>query len=108
MQADAQARITGAALLPAVGVRRRRGEKLSARSMPSGDGATGGQRIRESYSASLSASYEIDFWGKNRAALRAAEQTAVATRYDREVVALSTVVAVGATPISRCWRRRTA
>jgi len=42
----------------------------------------------------LNASYEIDFWGKNRAALRAAEETAVASRYDREVVGLSTVVAV--------------
>ena len=43
---------------------------------------------------SLSASYEIDFWGKNRAALRAAEDTAVASRFDREVVALTTVVSV--------------
>jgi NodT family efflux transporter outer membrane factor (OMF) lipoprotein len=40
----------------------------------------------------LTASYEIDFWGKNRATLRAAEQTAVASRYDREVVGLTTVV----------------
>ena len=47
-----------------------------------------------SYSASLSASYEIDFWGKNRAALRAAEELAVASRFDREVVALTTVVSV--------------
>ena len=39
-----------------------------------------------SSSASLSASYEIDFWGKNRAALRAAEESAVASRFDREVV----------------------
>jgi NodT family efflux transporter outer membrane factor (OMF) lipoprotein len=39
-------------------------------------------------------SYEIDFWGKNRAALRAAEETAVATRFDREVVALTTVASV--------------
>jgi NodT family efflux transporter outer membrane factor (OMF) lipoprotein len=43
--------------------------------------------------ASLSASYEIDFWGKNRSALRGAEETAVASRYDREVVGLTTVVA---------------
>jgi NodT family efflux transporter outer membrane factor (OMF) lipoprotein len=41
----------------------------------------------------LSASYENDFWGKNRSALLAAEQTAVASRYDREVVGLTTVVA---------------
>jgi NodT family efflux transporter outer membrane factor (OMF) lipoprotein len=45
-------------------------------------------------SASLSASYEIDFWGKNRATRRAAEETAVATRFDREVVALTTVTSV--------------
>jgi NodT family efflux transporter outer membrane factor (OMF) lipoprotein len=43
-------------------------------------------------STSLTASYEIDFWGKNRAALRAAEESAVASRYNREVVSLATVV----------------
>jgi len=42
----------------------------------------------------LSASYEIDFWGKNRALLRAADETAVASRFDREVVALSTIATV--------------
>jgi NodT family efflux transporter outer membrane factor (OMF) lipoprotein len=40
----------------------------------------------------MSAGYEIDFWGKNHAALRFAEQTAVATRFDREVVGLTIVV----------------
>ncbi|HEY4975085.1 MAG TPA: efflux transporter outer membrane subunit, partial [Steroidobacteraceae bacterium] len=34
-----------------------------------------------------------DFWGKNRALMRAAEEAAVASRYDREVVGLTTVVA---------------
>ena len=43
------------------------------------------------------ASYEIDFWGKNRAALRAAEENAVASRYNREVVGLTTVVSVANT-----------
>ena len=43
---------------------------------------------------SLSASYELDFWGKNRATLRAAEDLAVASRFDREVVALTVVAAV--------------
>ena len=59
---------------------------------------SGGDRRRRSeritYSTSLSASYEIDFWGKNRAALRAAEELAAASRFDREVVALTTVVTV--------------
>ena len=55
-------------------------------------GSLGGSE-RDLLSASLTASYEIDFWGKNRSALRAAEETAVASRYDREVVGLTTVVA---------------
>ena len=55
-------------------------------------GSLGGSE-RDALTASLTASYEIDFWGKNRSALRAAEETAVASRYDREVVGLTTVVA---------------
>jgi NodT family efflux transporter outer membrane factor (OMF) lipoprotein len=81
VQADAQARIAGSALLPTV--------DLDASATRSHALETNTKVVR----ASLSASYEIDFWGKNRAALRAAEQTAVATRYDREVVGLSTVAA---------------
>ena len=42
----------------------------------------------------LNASYEIDFWGKNRATLRAAEFNAIASRFDREVIVLSTVGSV--------------
>ncbi len=49
------------------------------------------------YGISLSASCEIDFWGKNRAALRSAEELAVASRFDREVVALTTVATVAKT-----------
>jgi NodT family efflux transporter outer membrane factor (OMF) lipoprotein len=52
---------------------------------------------RQLYNASLSASYEIDFWGKNRAALRSAEELAAASRFDREVVALTTVATVANT-----------
>ena len=46
------------------------------------------------YSVSLSASYEIDFWGKNRDAALAADETAIASRFDRDVVALTTLVGV--------------
>jgi NodT family efflux transporter outer membrane factor (OMF) lipoprotein len=49
--------------------------------------------IQNDLTATLNASYEIDFWGKNRSLVRAAEETAVATRYDREVVGLTTTVA---------------
>jgi NodT family efflux transporter outer membrane factor (OMF) lipoprotein len=91
VQADAQARIAGAPLLPTVDLNGSATRARSSQSLGSGS-STGGGSEHNTLNATLSASYEIDFWGKNRAALRAAEQTAVATRYDREVVGLTTVV----------------
>jgi outer membrane protein, multidrug efflux system len=90
VQADAQARVAGAPLLPNVTLDGSASHSRSSQSL--GGGSSGGSE-RDNLSASLSASYEIDFWGKNRSALRAAEESAVASRYDREVVGLSTVVA---------------
>jgi len=88
-QADAQSRIAGAPLLPALGLT---GDATRARSSQSLSGGAGGASEHNVLSTSLTASYEIDFWGKNRAALRAAEESAVASRYNREVVSLATVV----------------
>ena len=51
--------------------------------------------MREDYKAWLTASYEIDFWGKNRATLVAAQENAAANRFAKEVVVLTTVVSVG-------------
>ena len=93
-QADAQSRIAGAPLSPAVGLT---GDATRARSSQSLSGGAGGASEHNVLSTSLTASYEIDFWGKNRAALRAAEESAVASRYDREVVSLATVVAAANT-----------
>jgi NodT family efflux transporter outer membrane factor (OMF) lipoprotein len=42
----------------------------------------------------LTASYEVDFWGKNAALVKASQQTALASRFNRDVVELSIVVAV--------------
>jgi outer membrane protein, multidrug efflux system len=94
VQADANARIVGSALLPVVDLngnatRVRTSQTTTAGATP---GSLGGSE-RNLLTASLTASYEIDFWGKNRSALRAAEQLAVASRFDREVVGLTTVVA---------------
>ena len=61
--------------------------------------------MRENYRAALTAGYEIDFWGKNRAALLAAQETAVATRFAKEVVVLSTVVSVGTAYLQVLVRR---
>jgi len=94
-QADAQSRVAGAPLLPAV-----TGNAAATRARPSqstagstGGSSSGGSEYND-LNASLSASYEIDFWGKNRAALRAAEESAVASRYNREVVGLATEASV--------------
>lgn len=95
-QADAQVRIAGAALLPSVdlgsGVSRVR---QSARSTSgTGGGAGSGTPL---YNAQINASYEIDFWGKNQSALEAAQETALASRYDEETIALTTVSGVATT-----------
>ncbi len=39
----------------------------------------------------------LDFWGKNRATLHAAEESATSARYNREVVTLTTIVTVANT-----------
>ena len=91
-QADAQARIAGAALLPCLSGPGQ--ETYSRTSGSSASGLTNGGREVVNYSASLSASYELDFWGKNRDAAQAAEETAIANRFDRDVVALTTLTTV--------------
>jgi multidrug efflux system outer membrane protein len=95
IEADALSKVAGVPLFPIVtanaqGLRTR----PSRTTGPGGTGAAG-QSEFELYTAVFNASYEIDFWGKNRAASLAAEETAVATRFNKEVVVLSTVAAIG-------------
>ncbi|UTD30610.1 efflux transporter outer membrane subunit [Bradyrhizobium sp. WD16] len=96
IQADALARSAGAALLPTLsGNGQVQHSKSSSASITStSTGLTSAGREITTYSASLSASYEIDFWGKNRDATLAAEETANANRFDRDVVALTTYAGV--------------
>jgi NodT family efflux transporter outer membrane factor (OMF) lipoprotein len=92
LQADALARIAGAALLPSLS-----GTGQETYSRTSGSSASGlsiGGREVVNYTASLSASYQLDFWGQNRDAAQAAEETSVASRFDRDVVALTTLTTV--------------
>jgi outer membrane protein TolC len=91
-QADALARQAGAALLPTL-----QGGGQEAYSRTSGSSASGlsiGGREVVNYSASLSASYQLDFWGQNRDALQAAEEIATADRFDRDVTALTALTSV--------------
>jgi outer membrane protein, multidrug efflux system len=89
-EADAQVRIAGAALLPSV--------DLGADATRQRAQVTGvGHETFNSFSPILSASYELDFWGKNRALKAAARATALASRYDQETVALTVISSVAST-----------
>ena len=86
-QAEVQVRIAGATLLPEVGFgagTSRRETRPSGGSWSRSDGST----------ATLSASYEVDLWGRNAAGVRAAAFTLRATRYDFETVRLTLVTGV--------------
>ena len=87
LQAEAQARIAGATLLPNVDAGLDAGR--------SGIVDQGGGSA--SYSASLGASYELDFWGANRAQQAGARAALAATAYDRETVALTLTAGVANT-----------
>jgi NodT family efflux transporter outer membrane factor (OMF) lipoprotein len=89
-EADAQARIAGAPLLPSVDFG---ADASRQRAQVSGVGP----ETFNSFSPVLSASYELDFWGKNRAARASARATALASHYDKETVALTVVSSVAST-----------
>lgn len=86
-QAQVQAAIAGAPLLPEVDV-----SAGASRDIPfsSGEASTNA-------SGMLQVGYEIDFWGKNRAGKEAAEASYRANVYDRETVALTVTSSIVST-----------
>lgn len=94
-QAQAQAKIAGAPLYPTLSAAgdASRGRGAGGRSAD----RTVVRRASDLYQGSLSASYEIDFWGKNRAAAKSAGELAKASVYDRETAALTLVSDVATT-----------
>ncbi|WP_342722231.1 efflux transporter outer membrane subunit [Bradyrhizobium sp. B097] len=95
VQADAQAGVSGAALLPSIsGSANAERQKIATGSSSSLGSSSG---TFSQYSLGLSASYIVDFWGKNRATLSASEESATVARYNREVVALTTMATVANT-----------
>src|SRR5215468_9441877 len=92
IQADAASKIAGAALYPNVNLNASATRTRSSQASDSGGG--GGRSERVSYTTFLNASYELDFWGKNRAISESAQELAVASRFDRDTVQISTVVSV--------------
>ena len=85
-QADARARQAGAALLPSV-------DATANGNYFAGHSANGSAHEFD-WSALLSASYEIDFWGKNRATANAGRYLSAAARGDRDTIALTTLAGV--------------
>ena len=59
----------------------------------------GGKRYTDtrSYTAEAQASYEVDFWGRNRAARQASVASAVFSRFDQATTALTVVTSVANT-----------
>jgi NodT family efflux transporter outer membrane factor (OMF) lipoprotein len=119
IEADANARIAGAALLPNANLTASAthskpstaggGSSSSSGGIISSSNGSNGSNISSGgrggggagefsiYNVALNASYVVDFWGRNRDLLRAAEFSASAGRFDREVVALTTLVSVANT-----------
>lgn len=87
-QADAQVRINGASLIPLIDGQSQYQQQPST--------GTPRRTIRQ-YQLGVNASYELDFWGRNRAAVRSAQASAAAARFDAEVVALSVTTSVANT-----------
>jgi len=95
IQADAQVGISGAPLLPSL-TGTATAERIRNAASSIGGASTGSTTFSQ-YNLGLTASYIVDFWGKNRAALYAAEENATVARYNREVVTLTTIVTVANT-----------
>jgi outer membrane protein, multidrug efflux system len=95
IQADAQVRIAGAPLLPNISANflDQRTRSSVATIVPTTT-ARRGSLITNTWTANLSASYVLDFWGQNRATVLANEESAIASRFNREVVALTTETTV--------------
>lgn len=94
-QADAQLGIAGASLLPSLsaeagGTRARASRAASTTTLSKA-------RHTTTTSATLTASYEIDFWGKNAAAVDSAEAAAQASRFDLQTATLTAQSGVATT-----------
>ncbi len=88
-QARAQQKISSAALYPILS-----GASDASRSQSAGTARSKNPPfisfVGNNFDATLNASYQLDFWGKNRDTADAAGLTAQASQFDRDVVALST------------------
>lgn len=92
-QAEAQARIAGAALLPDV--------TLAVSASRAGGFKSNNNAAGNTYNAGLAATYEVDFWGRNRAVRDVARANLQASVFDRETVRLTVTAGVASVWLSQ-------
>jgi NodT family efflux transporter outer membrane factor (OMF) lipoprotein len=85
-QAEAQVRVAGASLFPSL--------SLGVGNSASATRSDGRSARNEGSSVSLSASYELDLWGRNASGVRGAEASLQATRYDSDTARLTLIAGV--------------
>jgi multidrug efflux system outer membrane protein len=91
-QSDAQVRIAGAPLLPSL----QAGFTPARQRMILPNGTNQAISVT-TFTAQLSAAYELDFWGRNAALRAAAVAQDFGSRYDRQTVELSMMASVAST-----------
>lgn len=110
-QADALVRQSGAALLPSITANDQVTRAKSSGALLGGGSGSGGSssvavvgagasRSNSAYTtlvSSFSASYQLDFWGKNRATYKAAQDNATANRWNRQTVQLTSLASTATT-----------
>lgn len=107
-QADALARQSGAALLPSITANDTvtRSQSSSSSSGLGGNAISTGTTVvssssfggpRTNLNASFAASYQLDFWGRNRALFKSAQETATANRWNRQTVQLTALASTATT-----------
>ena len=98
LQANAQTTIAGAPLLPSLsGGPGGTWSKGSSRTSAGGQASHPGGTYSRQFQLGFNASYELDLWGKNRAALQSAQASLLASRFNRQTVALTVVSSVATT-----------
>ncbi len=108
VQADQAARVAGSPLLPGItGTVTQDYQRTGTQTSTFTAGLSpafanlfsGGHRYTDTriYSAELNAAYQVDFWGQNLDALRAAQALALGSRFDAQTVWLTTSSSVATT-----------
>lgn len=90
-QSEAKAGVAAGDLMPTLSLAGSADAKAPKGGVGSTTSTSATERSGRDFQIGLKASYEVDFWGKNRSAMEAALATAQASVFSREVVAMTLV-----------------